>query len=61
MKNIKTHKATGPDSIPAFILKAAAADELAPALAVLSLSSKKETSTKLPATLFLSLPSHVSC
>ena len=34
LKNLKTHKATGPDSIPAFTLKAAA-DELAPALAVL--------------------------
>ena len=34
LKNPKTHKATGPDSIPAFILKGAA-DELAPALAVL--------------------------
>ena len=34
LKNLKTHKATGPDSIPAFILKAAA-DELAPALVVL--------------------------
>ena len=34
LKNLKTHKATGPDSIPAFILKAAA-DELAPSLAIL--------------------------
>ena len=34
LKNLKTHKTTGPDSIPSFILKAAA-DELAPALAVL--------------------------
>ena len=34
LKNLKTHKATGPDSIPAFILKAAA-DKLAPALALL--------------------------
>ena len=34
LKNLKTLKATGPDSIPAFILKAAA-DELAPALAIL--------------------------
>ena len=33
LKNLKTHKATGPDSIPAFILKAAA-DELVPALAL---------------------------
>ncbi|MCG7867874.1 MAG: hypothetical protein JAY74_16140, partial [Candidatus Thiodiazotropha taylori] len=34
LKNLKAHKATGPDSVPAFILKAAA-DELAPALAIL--------------------------
>ena len=34
LKNLKTHKATGPDSIQTFILKAAA-DELAPALVVL--------------------------
>ena len=32
LKNLKTHKATGPDEIPAYILKTAA-DELAPALA----------------------------
>ena len=34
LKNLKTHKATGPDSIPAFTLNAAA-EELAPALDVL--------------------------
>jgi hypothetical protein len=31
LKNLKPHKATGPDSIPSFILKAAA-DQLAPIL-----------------------------
>ena len=34
LKNLKVHKATGPDEIPAYILKTAA-DELAPALALL--------------------------
>ena len=34
LKNLKPHKATDPDSVPAVMLKAAA-DELAPALATL--------------------------
>ena len=34
LKKLKVHKATGPDEIPAYILKTAA-DELAPALALL--------------------------
>ena len=34
LKNLKVHKATGPDEIPAYILKTAA-DELAPVLALL--------------------------
>ena len=34
LKNLKVHKATGPDEIPAYVLKTAA-DELAPALALL--------------------------
>ena len=34
LKNLKVHKATGPDEIPAYILKTAS-DELAPALALL--------------------------
>ena len=49
LKNLKPHKATGPDSIPSFILKAAA-DQLAPILTELyqtSLTQHRSSTTRL--------------